>query len=86
VTHPERSPVSTDPGVIAKLVDTMEELVFRPVPGLGRAETPIRALFLASASAYPGGGVRGGPGANAARAVVLHDRLRRSVDRVRRSR
>jgi phytoene dehydrogenase-like protein len=57
-----------------------QQLVFRPVPGLSRAETPIRALFLASASAHPGGGVHGGPGANAARAAVLHDRL----DRVRR--
>ncbi len=52
-----------------------QQLVFRPFPGLGRPETPIRSLFLASASAHPGGGVHGGPGANAARAAVLHDRL-----------
>ncbi len=54
-----------------------QQLVFRPVPGLGRPETPIRRLFLASASAHPGGGVHGACGANAARAAVLHDRVRR---------
>jgi phytoene dehydrogenase-like protein len=31
-------------------------------------------LFLASASAHPGGGVHGGPGANAARAALVRDR------------
>lgn len=53
-----------------------QELVFRPVPGLGRAETGISGLYLGSASAHPGGGVHGAPGSNAARAAVLHDRLR----------
>ncbi|HEY7007576.1 MAG TPA: NAD(P)/FAD-dependent oxidoreductase [Jatrophihabitantaceae bacterium] len=46
-----------------------QQLVFRPVPGLARAETPIDGLYLAGASAHPGGGVHGGPGANAARAA-----------------
>jgi phytoene dehydrogenase-like protein len=40
------------------------------VPGLGRAETPFPRLFLASASAHPGGGVHGACGANAARAAL----------------
>ncbi|MEJ7832757.1 MAG: NAD(P)/FAD-dependent oxidoreductase [Nocardioides sp.] len=53
-----------------------QQLVFRPVPGLGRAETGIRGLYLASASAHPGGGVHGAPGSNAARAAILHERLR----------
>lgn len=48
-----------------------QELVFRPVPGLARADTPIDRLFLASASAHPGGAVHGAPGANAARAALL---------------
>jgi phytoene dehydrogenase-like protein len=53
-----------------------QQLVFRPTPGFGRAETPVRGLYLASASAHPGGGVHGACGANAARAAVFHDRLR----------
>ena len=47
-----------------------QQLVFRPVPGLGRADTPVDRLYLASASAHPGGGVHGGPGANAATAAL----------------
>ena len=47
-----------------------QQLFFRPTPGLGRAETPIQGLFLASSSAHPGGGVHGACGANAARAAL----------------
>ena len=53
-----------------------QELIFRPVPGLGRSETPLRGLYLGSASAHPGGGVHGAPGMNAARAAIAHRRLR----------
>jgi phytoene dehydrogenase-like protein len=52
-----------------------QQLVFRPVPGLARPETPIRRLYLGSASAHPGGAVHGACGANAARAALLHERL-----------
>jgi len=45
--------------------------------GFGRPETPIKGLFLASASAHPGGGVHGGPGANAARAALWAFRRQR---------
>ena len=54
-----------------------QALVFRPVPGLGRAETPIKNLYLGSASAHPGGGVHGACGSNAARAALAHARVRR---------
>ncbi len=54
-----------------------QQLVFRPTPGLGRAETPVGGLYLASASAHPGGGVHGAPGANAARAALGAVRRRR---------
>jgi phytoene dehydrogenase-like protein len=47
-----------------------QQLLFRPVPGLGRPETPVERLFLASSSAHPGGGVHGAAGANAARAAA----------------
>ncbi len=57
-----------------------QQLVFRPTPGLGRAETPIRGLYLAGASAHPGGGVHGAAGANAARAA-LAGRPRRALER-----
>jgi phytoene dehydrogenase-like protein len=51
-----------------------QQLVFRPVPGTGRPETPVAGLFLASAGAHPGGGVHGAPGANAARAALHRGR------------
>jgi phytoene dehydrogenase-like protein len=59
-----------------------QQLVFRPVAGVRRYATPVADLFLASASAHPGGGVHGACGANAAAAALsLRRRMRRAVDR-----
>ncbi|MEJ7583250.1 MAG: NAD(P)/FAD-dependent oxidoreductase [Acidimicrobiales bacterium] len=61
-----------------------QQLVFRPVPGSGRPETPVSRLFLASNSAHPGGGVHGACGANAARAALASERRARVTHLVRR--
>lgn len=45
-------------------------LIFRPAPGMGRAETPVQGLYLGSASATPGGSVHGACGRNAANAAL----------------
>jgi phytoene dehydrogenase-like protein len=47
-----------------------QQLFMRPTPGLGRPETPLPGLYLAGASAHPGGGVHGACGWNAARSAL----------------
>jgi phytoene dehydrogenase-like protein len=47
-----------------------QQLVFRPVPGLGGARTVVDRLYLASAGAHPSGGVHGGCGFLAAQAAL----------------
>jgi phytoene dehydrogenase-like protein len=58
-----------------------QQLIFRPLPGTGRPETGIAGLLLASASAHPGGGVHGAPGAIAANVLLRRHRLRRATHR-----
>lgn len=54
-----------------------QQLVLRPVPGWFRYATPVRGLYLCSASAHPGGGVHGMVGRNCAHRVLTDARLRR---------
>lgn len=48
----------------------LSQVVFRPTPGLDPYRTPLRGLFIGSASAFPGGAVHGVPGDSAARAAL----------------
>ncbi len=43
---------------------------FRPLIGWAQYRTPIDGLYLCGAGAHPGGGVTGGPGANASREII----------------
>jgi phytoene dehydrogenase-like protein len=42
----------------------------RPLLGWARYRSPVGGLYLCGAGAHPGGGVTGGPGANAAREIL----------------
>ncbi|HKY31650.1 MAG TPA: NAD(P)/FAD-dependent oxidoreductase [Candidatus Polarisedimenticolia bacterium] len=47
----------------------------RPILGFARYRGPLEGLYLCGAGTHPGGGITGGPGANAAR-EILKDRRR----------
>jgi phytoene dehydrogenase-like protein len=49
---------------------------FRPLIGWAQYRTPINALYLCGAGTHPGGGITGGPGANAAREIIKDFRKR----------
>lgn len=51
--------------------------MFRPIPEMSEYRTPIKNLYLSSASCHPGGGVFGAAGYNAAQ-IILKDLRRRS--------
>ena len=48
----------------------LDQLVFRPLPSLHPYSTPLRGLYIGSASAFPGGSVHGVPGHAAAKAAL----------------
>lgn len=50
--------------------------MFRPLPEMSQYETPVKNLFLSSASCHPGGGVFGAAGYNAAKVVLKKNRKR----------
>jgi len=55
----------------------MDQLIFRPVPSLHPYSTPVRGLFIGSASTFPGGAVHGVNGHAAARAALREARIPR---------
>jgi phytoene dehydrogenase-like protein len=56
---------------------SLDQVVFRPVPSLAPYRTPVRGLYVGSASAFPGGAVHGVPGHAAARLALTEQRIRR---------
>jgi phytoene dehydrogenase-like protein len=64
----------------------LDQLIFRPVPSLNPYATPLRGLFIGSASVFPGGAVHGIPGHAAARAALRESRLPHVPELLRRSR
>jgi phytoene dehydrogenase-like protein len=54
---------------------TLDQVIFRPVPSLAPYRTPLRGLYLGSASTFPGGAVHGVPGHAAARLALAEARL-----------
>jgi phytoene dehydrogenase-like protein len=47
-----------------------QSFTFRPLIGWAQYRTPIKGLYLCGAGTHPGGGISGGPGANAAREII----------------
>jgi phytoene dehydrogenase-like protein len=53
----------------------LDQLIFRPLPSLNPYGTPVRGLYIGSASAFPGGAVHGVPGHAAAVAALRAARV-----------
>jgi phytoene dehydrogenase-like protein len=58
----EGHPLHAEPGLD-------QFFAWRPLYGYARYRMPVRRLYLCGAGAHPGGGLTGGPGANAAREI-----------------
>jgi len=59
-----------DPCIGSATLD--QSMALRPFPGWSTYRTPIKGLYMCSASTHPAGGVSGAPGYNAAK-VILED-------------
>ena len=53
---------------------------WRPLLGYARYRLPLEGLYLCGSGAHPGGGVTGGPGANAAREILSDWKRRRPAE------
>jgi phytoene dehydrogenase-like protein len=53
----------------------LDQLIFRPLPSLNPYATPVRGLYIGSASTFPGGAVHGVPGHAAAGAALRGARM-----------
>ena len=51
---------------------------FRPLIGWAQYRTPIKGLYLCGSGTHPGGGVTGGPGANAGREIIKDFKAKRT--------
>jgi phytoene dehydrogenase-like protein len=50
---------------------TLDQALFmRPVPGWAHSATPVEGLYLCGSGSHPGGGIAGGAGVLAARAIL----------------
>jgi phytoene dehydrogenase-like protein len=59
---------------------TLDQVLFmRPVAGWGTYRMPLPGLFLCGSGTHPGGGIAGGAGRNAARAVIRDLKTRREA-------
>jgi phytoene dehydrogenase-like protein len=67
-----RNPNLVDGDLGGGTMALQQQLVFRPVRGWFRYTTPVKGLYLCSASAHPGGGVHGMAGRNCAQRVLRH--------------
>jgi phytoene dehydrogenase-like protein len=73
----ERSNANLADGDVGAGSYELDQVIFRPVPSLSPYRTPVRGLYVGSASTFPGGAVHGVPGDAAARAALLERRVRR---------
>ncbi|GGI06929.1 phytoene desaturase family protein [Egicoccus halophilus] len=55
----------------------IDQLIFRPVPGVSPYRTTVEGLYLGSAATFPGGAVHGACGHAAARVALTEGRVRR---------